>query len=243
MRACLRPAPASPHLPSIFLERGEQKTVGRSPQADVVIDEPSLSRVHAAVRMSANGDLSVEDLGSTNGVFINRTRRKASQLTIGDRVIFGILEYLVAEAPAAAALSASESTIFRSLKVEEPQKHIDTIAIEGLLATSRELMGFTDLKGLLDRVLDRLQPVLRPDRSAILLFDAASGELTTRAVRPEGAYTSVSDFASSTIVRQAIGARAARLSPRCGRRPSTCGCVPTTPSCATGVRWDRSTTA
>ena len=32
-------------------------------------------------------------------------------------------------------------------------------------------------------------------------------ELTTRAVRPDGAYTSVSDFASSTIVREAIRAR------------------------------------
>jgi hypothetical protein len=81
------------------------------------------------------------------------------------------------------------------------------VAIEGLLATSRELMAFTDLAGLLDRVLDRLQPVLNPDRSAILLFDAASGELTTRAVRPPGAYTSVSDFASITAVREAIRAR------------------------------------
>jgi putative nucleotidyltransferase with HDIG domain len=48
--------------------------------------------------------------------------------------------------------------------------------------------------------------VLKPDRSAILLFDVASGELTTRVVRPEGAYTSVSDFGSSTIVREAIRA-------------------------------------
>jgi putative nucleotidyltransferase with HDIG domain len=68
-------------------------------------------------------------------------------------------------------------------------------------------MACTDLPGLLDRVLDRLQPVLKPDRSAILLFDVASGDLTTRAVRPPGAYTSVSDFASSTLVREAIRAR------------------------------------
>ena len=49
--------------------------------------------------------------------------------------------------------------------------------------------------------------MLKPDRSAILLFDEASGELTTRAVRPAGEYTSVSDFASSTAVREAIRAR------------------------------------
>lgn len=206
-RACLRPAPDVPHLPSIFLDKGERKTIGRSPQADVVIDEPSLSRLHASVAMTGEGTLSVEDLGSTNGVFINRARSRTGPLTPGDHVVFGVIEYLVEEAPAAAPLDAVDATIYRSTRVEEPQKHVDASAIQGLLATSRELMGCTDLAGLLDRVLDRLQPVLKPDRSAILLFDAASGDLTTRAVRPDGAYTSVSDFASSTVVRQAIRAR------------------------------------
>jgi putative nucleotidyltransferase with HDIG domain len=196
-----------PHLPSIFLEKGERKTIGRSPQADVVIDEPSLSRVHASVRMTNEGTLSVEDLGSTNGIFINRKRQQTGSLAIGDRVVFGVLEYLVEEAPAVPVLESQDSTIFRSVKIEDSPRHVDTAAIEGLLATSRELMACTDLPGLLDRVLDRLQPVLKPDRSAILLFDVASGDLTTRAVRPPGAYTSVSDFASSTLVREAIRAR------------------------------------
>jgi putative nucleotidyltransferase with HDIG domain len=190
----------------MILVCGERKTIGRSPQADFVIDEPSLSRLHAAVAMSADGALAVEDLDSTNGVFVNGSRQKSSTLAIGDGVVFGILEYRV-EATPEEEPDFSDQTIFRSLKIEEPIGSIDTIAIAGLLASSRELMACTDLPGLLDRVLDRLQPVLKPDRSAILLFDAASGDLTTRAVRPEGAYTSVSDFASSTIVREAIRAR------------------------------------
>src|SRR5262245_24768072 len=157
--------------------------------------------------MTSDGARSVEDLDSTNGVFINRTRQKSGPLAEGDHVVFGVLDYLVEEAPEAHAFEGLDSTIYRSLKVEDPQWHVNAAAIEGLLATSRELMACTDLAGLLDRVLDRLQPVLKPDRSAILLFDAASGDLTTRAVRPDGAYTSVSDFASSTIVREAIRAR------------------------------------
>ena len=95
IRACLRPAPDVPHLPSIFLEKGERKTIGRSPQADVVIDEPSLSRIHAAVSITPDGALSVEDLGSTNGVFINRSRQKWGPLAEGDHVLFGVLAYLV----------------------------------------------------------------------------------------------------------------------------------------------------
>jgi putative nucleotidyltransferase with HDIG domain len=206
-RACLRPAPTLPHLPPIILARGERKTIGRSTQADYVIDEPSLSRLHAAVATSNEGALTVEDLGSTNGVFVNGTRQQQSLLALGDVVLFGILEYRVEAAPEEEKSSDfSDRTIFRSLKVEPPAD-IDTIAITGLLASSRELMACTDLPGLLDRVLDRLQPVLKPDRSAILLFDAESGELTTRAVRPAGDYTSVSDFASATAVREAIRAR------------------------------------
>ena len=204
-RACLRPAPDVPHLPSIFIDRGERKTIGRSPQADVVLDEPSLSRLHAAVSMSADGELSVEDLGSTNGVFVNHARQKSGPLALGDQR--GLRHPRISRRGSAGrtrSSTAEDSTILRSVRVEEPEKHIDAIAMEGLLATSRELMGFTDLKGLLERVLDRLQPVLKPDRSAILLFDVASGDLTTRAVRPDGAYTSVSDFASSTIVRESI---------------------------------------
>ena len=78
---------------------GERKTIGRSPQADFVIDEPSLSRLHAAVAMSADGALAVEDLGSTNGVFVNGSRQKSSTLAIGDGVLFGILEYRVEATP------------------------------------------------------------------------------------------------------------------------------------------------
>jgi putative nucleotidyltransferase with HDIG domain len=84
---------------------------------------------------------------------------------------------------------------------------VDRKAVEALLATSRELMAFSDLQALLDSVLDRLQPILKPDRSAILLIDSVTGELQPRAVRPAGAYTSVSDFASATAVREALAAR------------------------------------
>jgi hypothetical protein len=191
----------------MILVCGERKTVGRSPQADFVIDEPSLSRLHAAVAMSADGALAVEDLGSTNGVFVNGSRQTSSTLTIGDGVVFGILEYRVEATPEEEPSDFADQTIFRALKLDEPVGSIETVAMAGLLASSRELMACTDLPGLLDRILDRLQPVLKPDRSAILLFDEASGELTTRAVRPAGEYTSVSDFASSTAVREAIRAR------------------------------------
>jgi putative nucleotidyltransferase with HDIG domain len=156
--------------------------------------------------MADDGRVSVEDLGSTNGVFVNGKRVRESALAVGDRLGLGVIEYSIEESPLATDAASSEHAMTR--RMARPSiASVDGAAIAGLLATSRELMAFDDVAGLLDRVLDRLQPVLNPDRSAILLFDEASGVLTPRAVRPAGAYTSVSDFASGTAVREAIRAR------------------------------------
>lgn len=72
----LRPLVRAANIPDIPLARGESKVLGRSYQADVTIDEPSLSRLHAKVNVNYDGVVTVEDLGSTNGIFINNSQRK-----------------------------------------------------------------------------------------------------------------------------------------------------------------------
>jgi putative nucleotidyltransferase with HDIG domain len=195
-----------PHLPPIYLERGESKTIGRSAQADIVVDEASLSRLHARLTFTRDGKTVIEDLGSTNGVVINGSRHDAATLAVGDRLRFGLVEYFLDDA-VDSPLDTEGTTIMRMPMADDSGSVTDAVALAGLLATSRELMAFSDLPGLLGHVLDRLHPILNPDRSAILLFDGATEELTPRAVQPPGAYTSVSDFASQTAVRQAIKAR------------------------------------
>jgi putative nucleotidyltransferase with HDIG domain len=192
--------------PVIRLKPGDAKTVGRSPQADIVIDDPTLSRRHALLTCS-EASVTLEDLGSTNGVFVNGDHKQTAALQVADIVRFGSVEYRVERDIEAGVESAIEQTMMRRRPSADTATVRDAVALSGLLATSRELMAFTDLPGLLDRVLDRVQPLLRPDRSAILLFDPATDELTPRAVRPAGDYTSVSDFASATAVREAIRAR------------------------------------
>ena len=48
----------------------DRTTVGRRPYNDVVIDNLAVSGEHAVFRL-ASGLVSVEDLGSTNGVYVN----------------------------------------------------------------------------------------------------------------------------------------------------------------------------
>ncbi|HEU4404223.1 MAG TPA: sigma 54-interacting transcriptional regulator [Polyangiaceae bacterium] len=51
---------------SISLPPSGAITLGRSPEADVKLDDPSVSRMHARLRVVATG-VSIEDLGSANG--------------------------------------------------------------------------------------------------------------------------------------------------------------------------------
>ena len=64
-------------------------TLGRSREADIVFDDPNVSRKHAEVRPSG-GSWIVRDLGSTNGVKVNGRRITAPQsLRRGDVIELG----------------------------------------------------------------------------------------------------------------------------------------------------------
>ena len=69
--------------------RGSGHTVGRSADADIIINDPYASDFHA--RISAqNGQTRVEDLGSTNGTYVNGRRITAPTGVVkGDTVQIG----------------------------------------------------------------------------------------------------------------------------------------------------------
>ena len=67
----------------------EGAVLGRSREADMVIDDPNVSRKHAEVRPSG-GSWIVRDLGSTNGVKVNGRRIQGPQsLKRGDVIELG----------------------------------------------------------------------------------------------------------------------------------------------------------
>src|SRR5262245_19927865 len=66
----------------------KQIIVGRSSDLDMVLVEDMVSRKHA--RISMQGDqIWIEDLGSTNGTFVNGEKIKRARLKEGDRVLIG----------------------------------------------------------------------------------------------------------------------------------------------------------
>lgn len=68
-------------------ENGEV-VAGRSTTADMVLVEEMVSRRHARFLIK-NGRVTIEDLGSTNGTFVNGQRVTSVELEVGDRILIG----------------------------------------------------------------------------------------------------------------------------------------------------------
>ncbi|MEM9267497.1 MAG: FHA domain-containing protein, partial [Pseudomonadota bacterium] len=68
----------------------ERITIGRSSSNRVVIDDSSVSRVHAELHPNRDGGFSITDMQSLNGTFLNRERIKSSRaVKPGDVLTFG----------------------------------------------------------------------------------------------------------------------------------------------------------
>jgi hypothetical protein len=73
---------------------GPRATIGRSKDADCVLRDPNVSRHHAELRRSPQGDWTIADLGSTNGIKVNGRRVGSTRLAVGDQVTVGTTTFL-----------------------------------------------------------------------------------------------------------------------------------------------------
>jgi Domain of unknown function (DUF4388)/FHA domain len=78
----------------------KQILIGRSSDLDMVLVEDMVSRKHARIAMQGD-QIWIEDLGSTNGTFVNGEKIKRARLKEGDRVLIGtsILKLIAGDAP------------------------------------------------------------------------------------------------------------------------------------------------
>ena len=67
---------------------GDRMTIGRSPDADVFLDDVTVSRDHA-VLVHRGGAWYLDDSGSLNGSYVNRQRIDSHRLDDGDELQIG----------------------------------------------------------------------------------------------------------------------------------------------------------
>jgi pSer/pThr/pTyr-binding forkhead associated (FHA) protein len=68
--------------------------IGREPECDVVIASPKVSRKHCRIEITGNA-VSLSDLGSANGTFVNGKKVQKVQLHGGDKLVVGPLGFVV----------------------------------------------------------------------------------------------------------------------------------------------------
>lgn len=79
-----------PKVGQVFYLDTRSLIIGRDPMSDIIINDPEVSRQHARISETDNG-FQIEDLGSTNGTFIDGQRLKSEpvQLVPGQSIGMG----------------------------------------------------------------------------------------------------------------------------------------------------------
>lgn len=88
------------------LDGYEQLTIGRAPENDLPLDHVSLSGSHA-VLVNLGGAFQVQDLGSTNGTFVNGDAVSEAVLSHGAHVQFGAIMAVFKDEASAGAEAAA----------------------------------------------------------------------------------------------------------------------------------------
>ncbi|QSX78200.1 FHA domain-containing protein [Agrilutibacter solisilvae] len=106
-------------------------SVGRSPECDVYLPEPGLSRLHARL-VPVDDGVEIHDLGATNGTFLNDQRVSHATARIGDEIRFDQVRFRLGGSAAPCALQAGKTSPVateRSAAVRSSRKAIWPVAV------------------------------------------------------------------------------------------------------------------
>ena len=78
-----------PNAGARFLFDQATTTAGRHPEADIFLDDVTVSRRHAEFRKNDDDKFEVVDVGSLNGTYVNREPRNSQVLEVGDEIQIG----------------------------------------------------------------------------------------------------------------------------------------------------------
>ncbi len=222
---------------SVDITTGQTIVVGRAVTTDLPVYDPTVSRRHAELVHTAQG-LTVRDLGSSNGTFVNGIRVAEMRVKDGDVVTFGkvafkLIEILADAPPHAEAFTspqnAPEATIIRQVPVPEVDSLEQQVAILSgetdrasseikevtklslLLDISKELAKQQDVDKLLKKIVDITFQVMNVDRVSILMVETNSGELIPRTSRNRLGDQSGSRHVPRSIAQRCVDERLAIL--------------------------------
>lgn len=120
-----------------YLIAGESYQLGRSSACAFVLSDLSVSRLHAELVTGDNG-VSVKDLGSRNGTFVDDVRVQQAEVKPGQRVRFGYVVFQLVghELPRAEGPEMSELSTF----IVHPKPTLRPDALDQLSKAERRVL-------------------------------------------------------------------------------------------------------
>ena len=230
----------SPDGDQVFeLRRGAALTVGRALTSDVPLLDPTVSRRHASLIADESG-IELNDLGSSNGTFVNGERVEHARISPGDVLTFGKLSFNVSKSDASEngdggsavryaptivrqrAVPDARQAFAEALRASGSQAVVDETAIvlpdeqrvrqklALLLEVSKALTRAPDVDTLLEKIAEIVFQILDVDRFSILLLDDSTNLIPSIARGRNGA--SLGRTVPLSIARKAIEEKVAILS-------------------------------
>ena len=184
-------------------------SLGRDQENVIQLHDVEVSRRHAEFRRGDDDDLSLFDLQSSNGSFVNNERVESRALQSGDRVQLGrtLMIFTDVDEQSSQNLlhevdivsqqrSASGSRIIRSLGQEEGSRIFDEAEpsaspwlararsnLQVMYRTALAVSHTLDIDQLLHRIMELIFEWVEADRGCIMLVDQESDELMPKARR------------------------------------------------------------
>jgi len=221
---------AGPSKGKSFGLTGDDFSIGRDPSNSLPLNDALVSREHAQVR-NTGCDVTIIDLNSRNGTFVNAVPIKERKLEPGDRIQIGdsLLLFMLEEEDAASPsshvrfdetvavghrlvqLHKDDSLYLNPLKVPAVTERMAR-DLKTLLQISAEISSIRGQEALQRHLLELIFDSVPADTGAILFFDADSMETnsTFSWSRESGANAEV--VVSRSVVDRVIQERAGVLS-------------------------------
>jgi signal transduction histidine kinase len=177
-------------------------TIGRQPGLQIVLDAPEVSRQHARVTQTP-GRFFVEDLGSSNGTFLNRLRLKeVSELRDRDELQVGPFLFVFhgdAGIDQELFIRAELQTLTAHRLMAQAGAGRKLLAV---LEVTRQLARTLEMNELLPRLLDHLLGLF-PQAERGLILTSEGEQLVVRALRGRVAREGQPAY-SRSVVRRAF---------------------------------------
>ncbi|HEX5236087.1 MAG TPA: SpoIIE family protein phosphatase [Silvibacterium sp.] len=177
-------------------------TIGRSPDMDLVLPFPYISRHHAQIEFEPSLKR-LELVSSGNECFVNGVRVKRQLLSPGDHIRLGFLQGPLLSIYESADTTASLKTTLDHLK-EPSGANADLAKLSWFVEAARRLNDVGAVQQILEALIDTTLELTRVERGFVFLRGPA-GEMSLAAGRSHGAET-LGDIStlSNTAIRQAI---------------------------------------